>query len=484
MARDLRKEHGRLGEIPTMLETDYLVIGAGALGLAFADTLTRESNATVTLADRHHTPGGHWNFAYDFVRLHQPSEFYGVESVPLGSGEKDTDGWNSGLYKLATGAEVVRYFQTVMSDHLLPSGQVTYLPRTNYLGQGRLKSLETGEEIALNIRRKIVDATYFGTTIPSLHLPSFQVSPDVHLISPNELSRLLSTAGPGDADGVCILGAGKTAMDVGVHLLESGVLAEQITWVIPRDSWLMNRANLQPGDDFFESTIGAQARQMQAFAEAQSAQDLFHRLEDAGVMLRIFPEIEPSMFHCAIISEGEIGLLQQITQTIRKGHVNAIDESGMVLEHGRVPMPANTVYIDCTASAVTRLPQIDIFQDRTITLQIARACQPAFSAALIGFIETLEASDAQKNELCRPLALPDTLDDYFDITLKNLTNQYVWSRTPEIRDWLQRSRLDGFAARVSGVGQEDTNLQALLQAFRAHTPEAIANIQKLMQRRA
>jgi cation diffusion facilitator CzcD-associated flavoprotein CzcO len=59
-------------------KTDYLVIGAGAMGMAFTDVLMTESEATVTIVDRYHQPGGHWNVAYPFVRLHQPSSAYGV----------------------------------------------------------------------------------------------------------------------------------------------------------------------------------------------------------------------------------------------------------------------------------------------------------------------------------------------------------------------------------------------------------------------
>ena len=58
------------------LEVDYLVIGAGACGMAFADVIHSESGATIAIADRHAQPGGHWNEAYSFVRLHQPSAFY------------------------------------------------------------------------------------------------------------------------------------------------------------------------------------------------------------------------------------------------------------------------------------------------------------------------------------------------------------------------------------------------------------------------
>jgi ribulose 1,5-bisphosphate synthetase/thiazole synthase len=52
------------------VETDYLVVGAGASGLAFADTLVAEADVDVTLIDRRTAPGGHWLDAYSFVRLH------------------------------------------------------------------------------------------------------------------------------------------------------------------------------------------------------------------------------------------------------------------------------------------------------------------------------------------------------------------------------------------------------------------------------
>ena len=39
------------------ISTDYLVVGAGASGLAFADSLVAESDAEVTVVDRRRAPG-------------------------------------------------------------------------------------------------------------------------------------------------------------------------------------------------------------------------------------------------------------------------------------------------------------------------------------------------------------------------------------------------------------------------------------------
>ena len=71
------------------IEADYLVIGADATALAFVDTLLSENTeATAVMVDRQHRPGGHWNNAYPFVRLHQPSEYYGVVSRELATASR------------------------------------------------------------------------------------------------------------------------------------------------------------------------------------------------------------------------------------------------------------------------------------------------------------------------------------------------------------------------------------------------------------
>jgi cation diffusion facilitator CzcD-associated flavoprotein CzcO len=64
------------------MNTAYLVIGGGATGMAFVDALLTETDARIAMVDRRDCPGGHWNDAYSFVRLHQPAAFYGVVKIP------------------------------------------------------------------------------------------------------------------------------------------------------------------------------------------------------------------------------------------------------------------------------------------------------------------------------------------------------------------------------------------------------------------
>jgi L-2-hydroxyglutarate oxidase LhgO len=45
------------------ITADYLVVGAGAMGMAFVDTLLSDTQATIVMVDRYARPGGHWTIA-------------------------------------------------------------------------------------------------------------------------------------------------------------------------------------------------------------------------------------------------------------------------------------------------------------------------------------------------------------------------------------------------------------------------------------
>ena len=72
------------------IETDYLIVGTGALSMSFADSLLDRCDAHITFIDQHPRPGGHWNIAYPFVTLHQPSATYGLNSMDLDDGRAFT----------------------------------------------------------------------------------------------------------------------------------------------------------------------------------------------------------------------------------------------------------------------------------------------------------------------------------------------------------------------------------------------------------
>jgi hypothetical protein len=471
------------------LETDYLVIGSGASGMAFADTLVQETNAHITIVDRHAKPGGHWNDAYPFVALHQPSAFYGVNSLDLGINRKDTVGPNQGMYELASGPEISGYYDKVMSQKLLPSGRVSYYPMRNYLGidegVGKFESILSGTKTQVKVRKKLVDANFYGPAVPATSKPKFKVADSVKLITPNALAQLWQQPESERMSKFCILGAGKTAMDACIWLLNSGAKPDSISWVMPRDSWLVNRQTTQPGDEFFNDSIGGQAKLMTSFATANGVEDLFLKLEACGQMLRIYPDHTPSMFHFATMSKGEVEMLRSIKNVIRMGRVQALEPGNIVMDGGNMAMDANTLYINCTASAVEPRAMQPIFQPNKIVLQLVRAPLPTFSAALIAYVEAHypdDAGDVTKNKLCGNVPFPHTLADYPRTMMVNMMNQMQWGQDKTLRAWMRDSRLDGFAKLMTSVDPSDIEKMTILGNLKTQAMAAMGNMPKLLAR--
>lgn len=464
-----------------MIETDYLVIGAGTVGLAFADTLLAESDdAHVTIVDRHGKPGGHWNDAYPFVTLHQPSSFYGVNSLELGNGHKDTVGLNQGLYELASGPEVSGYFDRVMNRRLLPSGRVRYHPLCNYLGSGQFESLLSGARTRVKVRRKIVDATYYSPPVPATHAPRFEVGAGVRIVPPGALPSLLHLPrSAGLPRRFVVLGAGKTAMDACIWLLQSGADAASIRWVVPRDSWLTSRITTQNAPEFFDDVFGRQADQMEAFATASSVDELFLRLEACGVMLRVDRDHLPRMYHFATVSPAEVEVLGRIRDVVRLGRVQSLHADRMVLAQGSLDVAPDTLFVDCTASAVETRPPQPMFQGDTIVPQLVRAPLVAFSAAMTAYVEAHYDDDAQKNRLCASVPFPHSLAEYPRAMLANMMNTFQWGQDKALREWIRTSRLDAFGKLTASVDKHDAGKQALLARVKELAAPAVANLQKL-----
>ncbi|MEM6410776.1 MAG: NAD(P)/FAD-dependent oxidoreductase [Pseudomonadota bacterium] len=460
------------------LETDYLVIGSGAVGMAFVDTMLDESDSDFIIVDRHHMPGGHWNDAYPFVRLHQPSAFYGVSSIKLGDDRIDQAGSNKGFFELATGSEVVAYFDRVMRERLLPSGRVKYFQMSDFTEDGKIKSLLSGDITDVSIRKKVVDGTFFSTSVPSTHTRPYEVDDGVTCIPPNRL--------PFEAakfEHYMVLGGGKTAMDSVVWLLDNGASPEAITWICPRASWLINRRITQPGRTFFKDSVGGAADQFEALGEATSISDLFERLEAANLMLRVDQSVEPEMFHYATSSIGEVEQLRRVENVVRGERVSSISPGRVELKSGgTLEAKPDTLYVDCTASAVDFVKQQDVpvFTSDRITLQPVFAPLASYSAAIIAYVEAKYGDDDQKNVFCKPVPLADTPAEWPASTLGNMMNQNAWSQDEKLRDWTQSCRLNPTAAAVNDPTPLTEEEKAIVSRVRNAVMPAVMNIHKLM----
>lgn len=460
------------------LEADYLVVGSGAMSMAFVDSLVSETDASVVMVDRHEEPGGHWNDAYSFVRLHQSSSHYGVNSVALGEDRIETDGWNRGNYELASGPEVCAYFRQVMNGTFLPSGRVRYFPSCDYRGDGRFTSLVTGAEHRVEFG-KVVDGTYMKVRVPATRPPPFEVTSDAPCVPPNAVPELA-----GQFERFMVIGAGKTGMDTSLHLLEVGVDPDRIGWVMPRDCWLVNRGRIQSGELFGQSLGMTLGQILGVCGQAASLEELFGQLAALGVLLRFDEDVQPTGYRCATVTGDELDQLRRIGNVIRKGHVQRVAPDALELDGGKVTTGPGTLYIDCTADGLPQRPLVPVFEGPLIRLQSLRMCQQVFGAALIGHVEAAYDDDPVKNELCRPVPHPYSLVDFLRGGLADALNEARWAQEPGIMQWRHAARLDAHTPPPSAVPPGPESLQAMQEAAMQAAMAAISNLERLIAENA
>jgi hypothetical protein len=452
------------------IETDYLVVGAGASGLAFVDTLLfLDAEARVVLVDREDRPGGHRLHAYPFVRLHQASANYGVPSRRLGEDRIVTEGPDAGTYERATGAEVCAYWAAVLED-LVASGRVTFLGGTDYRGSDgdahTLASVTSGETSTVRARR-LVDATCVASDIPSRHTPPYAIDEGVRVVPPNDLPEL------GDEPAYTVLGAGKTAMDTCTWLLGQGVDPDRVRWVKPREAWLFNRAAMQPLD-LVAQYMGMQASWVRAAATATDGHEFAHRLEADGVLARVDPSREADMFRGANIGLGELAALRSLERVVRLGKVRRIGTERVELDEGEVPAQPGEVYVDCTAYGVRQDPRRPVFEPGRVNLEYVTLGLTPYGAATIAAVEALRDDDADKNRLCPVLEWSGRTTDVLELAGIGMTGLTARTGEADLSAWNEACRLNPASGAMAKAG--DPGIAAAFTTIITNIGPALENL--------
>ncbi len=435
-------------------QTDYLVIGAGAMGLAFADEIFHlDANCKITIVDRRNQVGGHWVDAYPFVRLHQPAAFYGVNSKELGNGSTD----------LSSKTEILDYYKEVQTE-LEKSGRVEVLLEHEYRGDGQVVSTkDPSKSLLFKVRRRTVDATYMNVEVPSTHPPKFLIDEEVSVKPLNSLVTEFD-----QWDNFCVIGNGKTGMDAILYLLKKGVRNEHIYWICPNQAWFFNRPALQAGKVAKE--IIAHAKELLVASEVD---DIFVAMEKgSGGITRIDKSTIPRKWRCATVSPEELDQLRSVKNIIQKGRVDKITKDTIELKEGTVSYPERTLFVNCTADGLAKRPIVPIFSDGKITLQSILFCQQVFSAAVIAKLEMKNISDAQKNEII-PQPHPERKEDWSTLLSEGVQNLLVLHKYFPL--WMFRSRLNFmshepmlkyfyFACKASSLGPKLKKASSALYA--------------------
>jgi hypothetical protein len=272
-----------------------------------------------------------------------------------------------------------------------------------------------------------------------------------------------------------IVGAGKTATDGIVWLLSNGVAPDRIVWVRPRDPWMLNRAVVQPDPVV---ALGLSADTMTAASEASSLDELFLRLEAAGVLLRVDRDVTPTMAKTPTLATWELDLLRSIERVVRRGHIKGVSKDEIVFSDGGVvPLDPDSLVVHCAASGLQYPPVVPLWQPDRIRIQTIRAGFPCFNAALAGYVEATRDDDRERNRLCPPNNLPNVPLDWAQMQVRGTLASRTFGAEPDIAAWANGCALN--PARVTPAQRDDPAVQAVSARLAAVAPAGLARLSEL-----
>ena len=451
-------------------DVDYLLVGAGAKGMGFADTLLDHSDARVAVVDRRHAAGGHWLEDYPFVRLHQSSTFYGVASSVLAGGRMQERGPEAGLHVRASQPEIVDYYAQQV-ERMRQTGRAEVLTGCDYVGDRTVVSRISGQRWEVPASCRVVNSHYLAPSIPAESSPPFAVADDARVVTVNDVVRLEDAPSQ-----YVVVGSGKTATDACVWLLGQGVDPGAICWVRPRDPWMLNRALIQPDPAVF---LGVPATMFEAAAASSSLDEVFLRLEEAGVMMRVDRSVTPTMAKAPTLGVWELELLRSIEDVVRRGHLRSVSRGLLSFADGSsVRVADDAVVVHCAADGLKNPPLVPIWQPDVITLQPVRAGFPCFGAAITGYVEATRRDDDEKNRLCPPSRFGNSLAQWAEMNVRGTRAAVAFGAQPDIAAWSHTVAVN--PARIPLDHPGGPALDAVRERLAAATAPGVAALERLM----
>lgn len=408
---------------PSLIQCDYLVIGAGTSGMSFIDTILTESSiATIVLVDRNSKAGGHWTMAYPHVKLHQGSCNYGVNSMPLGKVLRRNGNELFDMNDRATGQEIVEYYGRVL-EKFVESGRVKIYMESEYSTDEQSGNhVISSHSTKYHVKCQKLVRIHSQVIVPSMrkgNMP-FPTHPEApQIISVNQIPDLVQSATASSPSSECastkkyiVIGAGKTGVDTIEYLLRNGIDQSNITWIISRDVWYLNRDEMDPGTTKCTYWQNAVRAFLQPMLEKSTCKDVILELEKANIMARLDPDGPfPESFKGSMLDTDILNLIRTIQDVVRKGRVRSITEDSIILEQGSLYLSSHkedTVIVDCMANIEVvgscygyNFPSnFTIYEQGQINLgPLFFIFNPSLCAAMTAFLDLHLNDDAVKNDM-------------------------------------------------------------------------------------
>ena len=154
---------------------------------------------------------------------------------------------------------------------------------------------------------------------------------------------------------------GQTATDACTSWLLAGGVDADAIWVRPRDPWMLNRAVIQPETDGLPRVAYSARRR------AASLEDMFLRLEDAGIILRIDRSVTPTMAKTPTLATWELERLRTIERVVRHGHIASVERGRIAFADASVAIADDALVVHCAGEGLRYPPLVPVWRPEAIT---------------------------------------------------------------------------------------------------------------------
>jgi hypothetical protein len=213
-------------------------------------------------------------------------------------------------------------------------------------------------------------------------------------------------------------------------------------------------------------------------AEAPSSpDDLFLRMEEAGVMVRIDRSVTPTMAKIATLAHWELDRLRTIERVVRLGHIAQVKPGRLMLADGEVAIARDAVVVHCAARGLRYPPMVPVWGPEAITLQTIRNTYACFGPALTGYLEATLEDDTEKNRMSPPVPFSNTTADW--ARQQVLGSRASFTSHPDVEDWADTVSLN--PARIPPDLVGSPAVSAAVRRLREHEGPGLARLATLAE---
>jgi uncharacterized protein (DUF433 family) len=133
--------------------------------------------------------------------------------------------------------------------------------------------------------------------------------------------------------------------------------------------------------------------------------------------------------------------------------------------------------VHCAASGLQYPPLVPVWGPDKIRLQTIRAGFPCFNAALAGYVEATRDDDWERNRLCPPNIVPDSLASWARMQVRGTIAARRYGSEPDIAAWANSCALN--PARIEPSQRDDPAVKVAAARLADHSERGLTRMAEL-----